>query len=357
MAAGMERTPSAPVRVVTADAPSTDQEGMAGEVAWAAALATSIGNRSLSRLLGPGRGGVRSLLREPGATQTPPPAAPAQAPGGQQDPAQQGPQPTLDPEIAKKILYAQTVLKNVGQLPEAEKANLNKMVGGSDLMNVIERRDKTRTDLEQAKTDLESARDISGAEKAPEMKKAQDRIDSLGLDLEGLQLQIGEGLKKIGVASEEELVALVAKFPELWKKRGKEVSGKMLDENAKAVDSETQRYDTSQTPKAQGPTDVAGLRAADQEIGAAVGEILRLQYPTGASGVTVTLDGLQADVDRGPPQPPPQQDDRNQPLGGAYGRAMDAQQARNLAAAHERKIGLLGRWRALGMTHVFLFHP
>ena len=70
------------------------------------------------------------------------------------------------------------MLSKVPQLPEGEKANLNKMVEGSDLMNVIERRDKVRSDLAQAKTDLESAKDISGAEKDAEMKKAQGKIDS-----------------------------------------------------------------------------------------------------------------------------------------------------------------------------------
>ena len=245
----------------------------------AAGLAAAVGNRTMSRVVAK-RAGPFGVLREHAPPADPP--APAPAGGPQPDPAAQpsGPQPTLDPEAAKRLLYAQTVLSKVPQLPEGEKANLNKMVGGSDLMNVIERRDKVRSELAQAKTDLESAKDISGADKDAESKKAQAKVDQLGLDLEGLQTEVDQGLKKLGIGTEEELVELVGKFPETWKKRAKEIAGKMLDENEAVADQESSRYDYfNQGARAvQGADDVSALRAADNEIAGAIGDLMRLEF-------------------------------------------------------------------------------
>lgn len=318
-----------------------------------ASLAPSVGNQALARTLASGR--PPALLRQDAGTQAPPPPPAQTAAPAQDDPQNagpQGPQPTLDPEAAKRLLYAQTVLSKVSKLPDAERANLDKMVGGSELMTVIEQRDKARADLAQAKTDLESAKDLSGAEKDGEMKKAQGRIDLVGLDLEGLQTRVAEGLKKAGVASEEELIELVGKFPETWKKRAKEIAGRMLDENQAAVEHESLRYDYyTQHGRASETAwdDITALRTADNQIAAGVGELSQLEFPFEGPKPQVTLDGLQADVDRGSPQPQPQPDGSPAP---------DAdEQTKAQKAVYDKKGALLARWRALGLEHVFLFHP
>ena len=66
------------------------------------------------------------------------------------------------------------------------------MVEGSDVMALIERRDKLRLDLEQARTELQGTKDISGPERAEAEKKAQNRVDSLSVDLEGVQTEIDQ---------------------------------------------------------------------------------------------------------------------------------------------------------------------
>jgi hypothetical protein len=188
------------------------------------------------------------------------------------------------------------------------------------------------------------------------MNKATSRIDTVGIDLEGVQAQIDEGLKKLGVATEDELRELVAKFPEIWKKRGKEIAGKMLDENETAVDQENRRYDYfNQAGRAgdKAMDDLDALRAADREIAAGMTDLVRVEFPFGGPLPLFTFEALQADVDRGPPAPPVQADGGTPPSG----TAPDDQQAKTQQAVHDKKTALLARWRALGLAHVFLFHP
>jgi hypothetical protein len=304
-----------------------------------AGLAQAVGNRAFTRALvgGPGR-----LDRDDAGTDAPPPQPDGTTP--------QAPQPGLDPDAAKRLLYAQTVLSKVSPLPEAEQADLDKMVGGSDLMVVIERKKKAHDDLDQAKTDLESARDISGPEKDAKVNEAKAKIDQLGLDLEALQAQIDEGLKKLGVGSVEELEELVKKFPETWKKRAKEIAGKMLDENQAAVDQESRRYDyfnnADRADKAF--DDVSALRSADKEIAASVAALVFVEFPMGGPLPPINFASIQADVDKGPPEPPL----------GADGKPLsDTEEAKLAKAVYDKKVQVLGRWKALGLVHVLLFHP
>ena len=304
-------------------------------------LAAKAGNHAFTRALA----GRHPLLRQAApTTQTPAPTTPTQPDQGA-DGAQAQPAAQLSPEATKKLIYAQTVLAKVGQLPEAERASLKKMVEGSDVMALIERRDKLRTDLEQARTDLQSTKDISGPERADAEKKAQNRVDNLGLDLEGVQTEIDQNLKKLGVASEAELVELVTKrFPDLWKKRAKDIAGKMLDENLAAVDKESARYDyfAGGAPKTA-YDDIGALRLADREIAAANVALIGLEYPLGGAAIpATTLAGLQAQLDAGPPQPPA---------------ALGEEEAKRLQEVHQRKVALLNKWQSLGAKHVILLHP
>jgi hypothetical protein len=326
--------------------PREDQHepGQSGRVSVVAGLAPSVGNRALTRALA---GSFGRLLRQDAATQ-PPDTAERDAQQSASSP--QGAPPSLDPAVAKRLLYAQTVLSKVGQLPDGDRETLNKMAGGSDLMEVIERRDKTRADLAQAKTDLESAKDVSGAEKDAETKKAQSRIDQLGLDLEGLQTLVDQGLKKLGVASEEELVDLIGKFPEMWKKRAKEIAGKMLDENQAAVDQESQRYDYFNKADRDNKAfdDVSAIRAADKEIAANVAALVLVEFPMGGPLPPINFASIQSDVDKGPPQPPQGPDGQALP---------DTEEAKLAKAVYDKKVQVLARWKQLGLAHVLLFHP
>jgi len=217
------------------------------------------------------------------------------------------------------------------------------MVEGSDVMALIERRDKLRLDLEQARTELQGTKDISGPERAEAEKKAQNRVDSLSVDLEGVQTEIDQNLKKLGVASEADLVELVTKrFPDLWKKRAKDIAGKMLDENLAAVDKESRRYDYF---AGGAPTtaydDIGALRLADREIAAAVTDLMSLEIPSGPRP-PVTLAGLQGQVEAGAQEPPA---------------GLGEEDAKRFQEAHRRKVAIVGKWQSLGAKHVILLHP
>jgi hypothetical protein len=296
----------------------------------AALVAAGVGNRVVARA-------ARGLMRQhppDGPAPAAPPAAPA-APG-------RAPAPGLSSDAQKRLIYAQTVLGKLEKLPEGDRATLDKAAAGSTIMKQIERRDHLRSDLEKAKIDLESAKDVSGADKPAKEEEAQKRVETLTLDLEGAEQQVKDGLKDLGVASEAELVQLVdEKFPGIWEARAKAIANAMLDENLKVVEEEERRYDYMRggAPKTA-YDDINALRLADRELGAFAAKLESWGDPYARAN----YETVSKAVGKGPESTP-------QGAADPYGDT-----GAESAERHSEKTRMVTRWQTLGMQHVLLLH-
>ena len=210
-----------------------------------------------------GAGGRVYMLQR----QKAPPAAPAQAPGADQQAA-----------------YDQAVMKRVDPLPDGVKGRLASIIGDAEVYGkIVERDEKTK----QKDKDLEAWQGGTARGRNEHTDALLEKIKTATADIERLDAEIKAALPALGVSDEDELLERVEEeFPAIWIGQAKEIAYSMLEENAQLVVAESNRYASSMsTPDGSRPNaaDIDGLRAADRElIPADVG-------PAGSQPATVRL--------------------------------------------------------------------
>jgi hypothetical protein len=180
---------------------------------------------------------VRALQREPVASEVPP----VDATGAPVLDAGPAAGTGLSDEDRRKLDYARTTLAKVKPLAKDDEAVLLKLLAGSPIHELIERRNVVRDNLVRLvmtgeDEELKRSSEIGG-------KTYWDRLGELSTQLQQLEGGIGGALKAIGVADECELKNLISdRFPTLFLKRAEEIALTLLDQNAAVARAEAPRF-------------------------------------------------------------------------------------------------------------------
>ncbi len=204
---------------------------------------------------------------EPGAgTLTEPPTErPEPLPaGGEPEAAREA---GLPPDVARRIIYAATVLRRITPLPEEDRVSLDEIIPGTEIYKRIKQRDALR---EQLNTTLETITSLEtdhpyDPDIPMEYQHVMEGLDATAAQLtqkvERLDNQIELELARFGT-DEAGLVELVnERFPKIWERRAKEITYTMLDENEEVAKYECERY----SQQVCSP-DTVGLLEADRRL-------------------------------------------------------------------------------------------
>jgi hypothetical protein len=160
------------------------------------------------------------------------------------------PAAALPPDQQRQLLVASATLRDVQPLPADQEATLRQAIPATPLFQMIGERDTKRTELRDRTAELERMRDAqahppeNGAPPTAEMvAPVSAAVDTLTADVTRLDTMVHDGLRPLGVDSEEQLTDLVTnRFPALFLNRGKQIALTELEHNRRIVEAETQRY-------------------------------------------------------------------------------------------------------------------
>jgi hypothetical protein len=168
--------------------------------------------------------------------------------------------PAIPPDVARRITYATTVLRNVLPLPEDDRASLEKIIPGTPILARIKQRDEKRKHLEVTTSTIASFEHQQSYSETV-MEDLHMAAERLPREIETLDAEIQAELTALGT-NEKELVDLVeSRFPRIWVKRAKEIAYTMLDENERVAKYERERY----SQQVCSP-DTVGLQDADRQL-------------------------------------------------------------------------------------------
>ena len=216
------------------------------------------------------------VQREPASTTAPPPPAvstPAgnpPAPGGA--PANS---PGMSEEDARRLIYAQTTLKQIPPLEAHDKDTLQQATKDATVFTFIEQRDEKRKELDQetkAYQELNAnIQDTSGPPTAAQSNQQDDlkhRVDRLTEEVNNLDNLIKPILESLHV-TEDQLVTLVSEtFPNMFVTRGKQIAMQQLQTNQEMAEREKAKYEDVFGAGDVGRPKIDGLRNAAKDLSA-----------------------------------------------------------------------------------------
>jgi hypothetical protein len=176
-------------------------------------------------------------------------------------------------EGRQQLTYAMTVLPRA-PLTEAEQDQLERLIPGSHIYELISERSAVQQEIETKEawlTDyrsrnaaLERGEELSaGVGAGPELLSRLESERQALMDRSGeLTAEINAELEALGISSERELVRMVrVEFPRMWIAQAKEIALGMLSVNRERVLAEQER-----SPPDMCTIDTAKLQAADAEL-------------------------------------------------------------------------------------------
>lgn len=160
------------------------------------------------------------------------------------------PPAALPTDQQRQLLLASATLRDVQPLPADQEATLRQAIPATPLFQMIGERDGKRRELQDRTAELERMRDAqahppeNGAPPTAEMvAPVSTAVDTLTADVTRLDTMIHDGLRPLGVDTEEQLTDLVTnRFPTLFLNRGKQIALAELEQNRRIVEAETGRY-------------------------------------------------------------------------------------------------------------------
>jgi hypothetical protein len=202
-------------------------------------------------------------------------------------PAETGTVAALPPDVAKKLIAAQTTLGRMQPIHEKDRATLATALPGAQIADLLLRREELREGIELTQAQLTSMMPAGGQPDdsvAYQIHSLGQFLESKRVELEGIQPQIDELVRRTGAASEAELAKVVTEdFPALFIQRAREIASQQLWDNEAILNAEAARYGVTLNPQTameaeaegRGPqyltgapnaADAEGLRAAAREL-------------------------------------------------------------------------------------------
>nr|WP_157528665.1 hypothetical protein [Kibdelosporangium sp. MJ126-NF4]CEL19825.1 hypothetical protein [Kibdelosporangium sp. MJ126-NF4] len=160
------------------------------------------------------------------------------------------PAATLPTDQQRQLLAASATLRDVQPLPADQEATLRQAIPATPLLQMIGERDTKRTELRDRTAELERMRDAqahppeNGAPPTAEMvAPVATAVETLTAEVTRLDTMIRDGLRPLGVDTEEQLTDLVSnRFPTLFLNRGKQITLAELRHNRTIAEAELRRY-------------------------------------------------------------------------------------------------------------------
>jgi hypothetical protein len=206
----------------------------------------------------------------------------------------------LHPDDQRKLAYARSILARIEPLPAEDEAVLRKLIPGTLVLQLMQRREDARGRLQKllaeqderlgrarpanrwtGPTDPVGEPDVVGGSPFTDGPSLPSLIDAERSRIEQIDGAIAQACAALGIQGESELTDLVqSRFPDLFLARAKTIALQMLTENERLVHAELKRFGVDLGPydgagagahAGAPPTPAeaeatAGLRAAAQEL-------------------------------------------------------------------------------------------
>jgi len=158
-------------------------------------------------------------------------------------------------DVMRRIIFGETVLKDVKPLSSGAANQLAKSIAHSPVYAMMRERDEKHARLNSL---IQEVKMVEGVQSTTDREQ---EINQLAAHVEQLNTAIQGALSAMNL-TEENIVAEVQAFVEIWLERGKQIAYTMLDKSLETVQEEQARYVIEETV----PEDIGGLKLADQHL-------------------------------------------------------------------------------------------